>query len=517
MHDITTPLPQQPHPPQHTELRELSALPEQEQTLDPHDPRDWRALRELGHRMVDDMLGYLEHVRERPVWQRLPDESKAHLSTSTPVPREPQGAESAYEEFKQHILPYPLGNIHPRFWSWVCGTGSPGAMLAEMLCAGMNSNVHGGDHAAVYVEQQVLAWLKEALGYPMEATGILVTGGSMANFIGLAVARNAKADWDVKTEGLFQGSRPLIVYCSKETHNSVLRAVEALGLGSNNLRYIDVDPSFRIRIDALRAAIAADRKAGHTPICVVGNAGTVNSGAIDDLDALADLCHAENLWFHVDGAFGATAAISPALRPLLRGMERADSLAFDLHKWMFMPYDVGCVLIRWPGQHHRAFDYQATYLDPQGRGVTAGPMQFSRYGLELSRGFRALKVWFSLKEHGLETFQSLIEQHVAHARYLADLITVNPLLELLAPVSLNIVCFRFRGQLADAGADADDTTLNAINKEIVLRLQEAGIAAPSSTMIGGKFAIRVAHTNHRSRREDFEILVREVVRLGTGM
>src|SRR5262249_53437010 len=223
----------------------------------PQTPHDWDALRSLGHRMVDDMLEYLERVRERPVWQHVPDATRAHFSQ--PIPREPQGAASAYEEFRQHILPYPLGNIHPRFWSWVCGTGSPGGMLAEMLAAGMNSNVHGGDHAAVYVEQQVLAWLKDALGYPAEATGILVTGGTMANFIGLLVARNAKADWDVKTEGISQAARPLIVYTSREAHSSVAKSMEALGLGSNNLRRIDVDRQFRIKIDSLRSAIALDR------------------------------------------------------------------------------------------------------------------------------------------------------------------------------------------------------------------------------------------------------------------
>jgi aromatic-L-amino-acid/L-tryptophan decarboxylase len=511
VHDLTAPI-LDPNHPDHESQRPAPFECEprtRDTTLDPATPQDWRALQALGHQMLDDMFGYLEHVRERPVWQRIPDSTKAQLAT--PVPRAPQGAEAAYAEFKEHILPYPLGNIHPRFWSWVCGTGTAGGMLAEMLSATMNSNVHGGDHAAIYVEQQVLSWLKEAMGYPSDATGILVTGGTMANLLGLLVARNAKADWDIKTEGLSQGTRPLIVYASREAHSSIVKAMETLGLGSNNLRSIPTDGNFRIRLDALHAAITLDRAIGNVPICVVGNAGTVNTGAIDNLDALATLCHDEGLWFHVDGAFGATAAISPSLRPLLRGLERADSLAFDLHKWMFMPYDVGCVLIRWPGQHHRAFDYAAAYLDPHGRGITAGPMQFSRYGIDLSRGFRALKVWFSIKEHGLAKYQAMVEQHVAHARYLKSLVRATPALELLAPVSLNIVCFRFRGGLED------EATLNAVNKEIVLRLQEAGTAAPSSTIIDGRFAIRVAHTNHRSRYEDFALLVREVVRLGTEM
>jgi len=473
-----------------------------EETLD---PQDWSGLRALGHRMVDEMLSYLENIRERPSWQPLPSEVKA--SFAEPLPLEPQGAESAYKDFKRNVLPFPMGNIHPRFWAWVTGGGTPGAMLADMLASGINSSAHGGDHAVVYVEQQVLSWLKQALGYPAEASGLLVTGGSMANFAGLAVARNAKAGWDVKRVGL-ANSPTLVVYCSSETHNSVQKAVEALGLGSEGLRYIETDKTFRIKMDALRGAVAADRKADRVPICVVGNAGTVNTGAIDDLHALADFCGSENLWFHVDGAFGAMAAISPALRPLLRGMERADSLAFDLHKWMCMPYDVGCVLVRSAERHRETFSVPAAYLDHHGRGLAGGPMWFKEYGLELSRSSRALKVWFSLKEHGLRKFQALVEQNVAQAKYLAELVESDRRLELLAPVPLNVVCFRFRG-----GID-DENTLSALNKEILLRLQESGAASPSSTILGGRFAIRVANVNHRSRREDFEYLISEVVRLG---
>jgi len=298
------------------------------------------------------------------------------------------------------------------------------------------------------------------------------------------------------------------VYSSAETHNSVQKAVEALGLGSDGLRYIETDRNLRIKMESLRDAVAADRKAGRLPICVVGNAGTVNSGAIDDLSALADFCGSENLWFHVDGAFGAIAAISPALRRLVRGMERADSLAFDLHKWMYVPYDVGCVLVRSPERHRETFSVPASYLDKHTRGLAAAPMWFKDYGLELSRSSRALKVWFSLKEHGLRSYQALVEQNVAQAKYLAEMVTGDRRLELLAPVPLNVVCFRYRG-----GID-DENTLSALNKEILLRLQESGAASPSSTILRGRFAIRVANVNHRSRREDFEYLISEIVRLG---
>jgi len=470
------------------------------------DPQDWTALRELGHRIIDDMFSYLESIGERPAWQPIPDPVKR--SFSDPVPMEPQGAQSAYDQFRRNILPYPTGNIHPRFWSWVSGTGSAGGMLAELLSGAMNSSGHGGDHAAVYVERQVVSWLKQALGYPQEATGLLVGGGSMANFVGLAVARNARAEWNVKRDGLGKGQRPLVVYCSTETHSSVVKAVELLGLGSQALHQIEVDGDFRIRTDRLCRAIADDRACGKHPICVVANAGTVNSGAIDDLTALANVCGTENLWLHVDGAFGAIPAISPKLRPLLRGMERADSLAFDLHKWMYLPYDVGCVLIRHPMHHRDTFSYRAPYLNSQNRGLAGGPDWFSHYGLELSRGFRALKVWFSLKEHGLKTYQSLVEQNVAQAQYLGDLVTGDQRLELLAPIPLNVVCFRYRGKLRD------EATLKELNQEILFRLHESGVAAPSGTVIGARFAIRVANVNHRSRRQDFKLLVHEVIRLG---
>jgi glutamate/tyrosine decarboxylase-like PLP-dependent enzyme len=474
-----------------------------DQTLD---PEDWTGMRALGHRMVDDMIDYLATVRERPVWRAMPSEARARLAA--PLPLEPQGADVTYEDFKTDVLPYPLGGIHPRFWGWVIGTGTAGGMLAEMLAAGMNSNVHGGEHAAAYVEAQVLSWLKQALGYPDTASGVLLSGGSMANFVGLAAARERRAGWDVKREGLNGAHGRLTFYASSETHSSVRKAIELLGVGGEGLRTIETDAEFRIRMDHLRAAVAADRAAGHVPVCVVANAGTVNSGAIDPLDALADFCRDERLWLHIDGAFGAIAAISPRLRPLLKGMERADSLAFDLHKWMYMPYEVGCTLVRLPEDQRAAFQTEASYLAPLDRGVAAGPHWFNHYGLELSRGFRALKVWFSLKEHGLRRYRTLVEQNVWQARYLADRIAADPRLELMAPVPLNVVAFRYVGALTDNAA------LTEANREILLRLQESGAAVLTSSRLRGQFVLRVAITNHRSRREDFDLLIEEVLRIG---
>jgi aromatic-L-amino-acid decarboxylase len=478
-----------------------------EDNLDPH---DWESMRELGHAMLDDMLDYLQGIRQQPAWQPIPPEAKAHFTS--PVPWEAQDPGAIYQEFKRFVMPYPLGNTHPRFWGWLFGTGTVMGMYAEMLAAGMNTN--GGDldnHSAIHVETQVVNWLKEILGFPASASGLLTNGCSASNLNGLAVARFARAPWDLRQEGL-QGDHPrLVLYASTEAHSSIRKAVELLGLGSEALRSIEVDAQYRIDLAALEAAIQHDRKDGLQPFCVVGSAGTVNTGAFDDLNALADLCKSQDLWLHVDGAFGAWAVLAPSLSHLASGLERADSLAFDLHKWMYMPYELGCVLVRDEGQHRHAFSYTPPYLagSHSGRGLTGGDLPwFTDKTYELSRGFRALKAWMSLKEHGLSKYARLIEQNVQQAQYLAELIEADPGLELMAPAPLNVVCFR------SVQPGLDEPALELLNQKILLALQEQGIAVLSSTRLAGRFALRVGNTNHRTRRADFDLLVREVKRLG---
>jgi aromatic-L-amino-acid decarboxylase len=478
-----------------------------EETLD---PEDWESMRALGHRMLDDMLDYAKTVGERPVWQHVPAQVKAHFSR--PLPLDPQPPGEVYDEFLEYVLPYPVGNIHPRFWGWVFGTGTVLGAFAELLAASMNTNTGGLDnHVANYVEKQVIDWIKEVLGFPASASGLLTSGCSAANLIGLAVARNTKAGYDLRREGLRARARHMVLYASDEIHSSVQKAVELIGLGSDALRFVPVNDRFQIDLEALKAAIAQDRKHGHMPLCVVGAAGTTNTGSIDDLNALADICQQEDLWFHVDGAFGAWAALAPSVRDQVGGMKRADSLALDLHKWMYMPYEIGCVLVQHEEEHRRAFSLTPAYLahGEGGRGLAGGDLPwFSDYGFQLSRGFRALKAWVSLKEHGAHKYGRLIQQNIDQARYLAGLIEAAPELELAAPVALSVVCFRYvRAGLADA-------TLDDLNRQIVVELQEQGIAAPSGTTLRGKYVLHVAHTNHRSRREDFDILVREVIRIG---
>lgn len=475
------------------------------------DPDDWAGLKELAHRMVDETMAYLESAAERPTWQPIPAEVKRAFTEG--VPRQGRDAGAVYEEFRERVLPYPYGNIHPRFWGWVCGTGTPLGAMAEMLAAAMNPNAGGFEQSPVYVEEQVIAWFRELLGLPETASGILVTGGSMANLLGLAVARHARAGFDVRREGLQSGRPALVVYASEQTHSSVQKSVELLGLGSEALRLVPTYDDYGVDLEALREAIHEDRRHGRRPICVVGNAGTVNTGAIDDLEALARICRLEGLWLHVDGAFGALAALSPRLRPKLKGLELADSVAFDLHKWMYMPYDVGCVLVRRRDDHRAAFQLVPAYLQPLSGGVAAGPLMYADYGIELSRSFRALKVWMSLKTHGLERYVRLIEQNVAQALYLAERVERHLHLELMAPVPLNVVCFRYR--LSGPPGDRDvEERMNELNRRILVALQESGVAVPSLTVLEGRACLRAAITNHRTRRADLDLLVDETVRLG---
>jgi len=468
------------------------------------DPADWPATRALAHKMLDEALGLIEGVRERPVWQPVPGDVKQALAG--PLPLEGLGADETAAEAAKFILPYPTGNIHPRFFGWVHGSGTAGGVIAEMLAAAMNSNVGGREHGAVHVERQVIGWCKELFGFPEAASGLLVSGTSMATIIALTVARNTVLGPHARKLGT--AGAPLAAYTSCEAHSSVARACELLGLGSEALRSVAVDADFRLDPAALLATIRADKAAGCKPFAVIATAGTVNTGAIDPLAEIADICAAENVWLHVDGAFGALAMLSDTLAPRLAGIERSDSLAFDFHKWLHVPYDAGCVLVRDGSAHRAAFSSRPTYLASNARGLSAGEPWPCDFGPELSRGFRALKVWFTLKEHGAHKLGASIQDNCRLARLLGTKIESDPRFELLAPVSLNIACFR----MLAPGLTREQ--LDHFNETVVAELQERGIAAPSTTRINGRLAIRINITNHRTREADIETLMEALARIG---
>jgi glutamate/tyrosine decarboxylase-like PLP-dependent enzyme len=435
-------------------------------------------------------------VNEGPVWRPIPDAVRAALRR--PAPRTPDGAADAYADFLRLVRPYPTGNVHPRFMGWVHGGGNAVGMLAELLAAGLNANLGGRDHAPILVERQVIAWSADLLGLPPETSGLLVTGTSIANLIGLLVARTAALGPAVREAGL--GEAKLVAYTSEKAHGCVARAMDMAGLGTAALRLIPCDAAHRMRADALQAAIARDYADGRRPFLLVATAGTVDIGAIDDLLALGDVARAAGLWFHVDAAFGAMAALAPSLRPLLAGIERADSVAFDFHKWMQVPYDAGCILVRDPERQGAAFAQQVAYLRREARGLAGGHPWPCDLGPDLSRGFRALKVWMTWRAYGSDRLGEMVAATCDVARALAARVDREPALERLAPVPLNIVCFRVRGPDADT-----------LNREIVADVQEAGLAAPSTTMIDGGLAIRAAIVNHRTRRQDGDALVDAVL------
>ena len=471
------------------------------------DPKDWEASKALMHQMVDDAFDYIKNVRERKIWQEMPKNVLDTFSSS--IPREPSSSKEVYNELQKNVLPFPMGNVHPRFWAWYMGNGTVSGVMGDFWASVINPNLGGGNHAAHKVEEQVINWIKEIIEFPESSSGLLVSGGSMANYVALAVARNLKAGYDIRTEGLHKNN--LVYYASAEIHSCNTKAVELLGLGTKGLRKIAINDDYTINIDALKQQIEDDKANGLQPICVIGTSGTVNTGAVDNLDAIADICKKENLWFHVDGAIGAIAMLSETIRPKLKGIERADSVALDLHKWLHMPFEAGCVILKDKKAHKDTFSLIPEYLAKNTRGIASVDNWFSEFGLQLSRRFRALKIWMSLKEHGSKRFGRMISRNVEQAYYLGDLVEKHSKLELIAPIGMDIVCFRFN----PGKKNLDE--LNALNKEIKLQLEEQAIALPGYTTLNGAYCIRCAISSHRVTNEDFDALIENVLRIGNDL
>jgi aromatic-L-amino-acid/L-tryptophan decarboxylase len=468
-------------------------------------------VRRIGRLAVEAAAANRDELLERPVFGKVG--SQAHLFDE-PLPEDGRTFEEVLGFVREHVLPYSMGNCHPRFFGFINATADPVGAVADYLAASMNPNCWGGDHAAIHVERCVLRWIATILGLPPSAEGILTSGGSMANFIALATARRAMCPWDVREEGLAGQGRPRpVVYASEQVHSCVDKAVDLLGLGTRNLRKIPVDDAFRLRADVLRRAIEADRRAGLLPAVVVGNAGTVNTGAVDRLAELADLCRDESLWFHVDGAYGGMAMASTALSPLFEGLDRADSVAADPHKWLYVPYEAGAVLVREPGRMAAAFRYFPAYIASDPDSPFPGPAWFAERGPELSRAFKALKVYMGLKHHGRRAYAASIERDCALARFFADRVRERPELELLSDPVLSIVVFRYRPTEGSGELEAFD----GLNRAVAHRLVKEGLFFLAPTVLRGSSWLRASITNFRTTEDDLRLLVEETVRLGRSL
>jgi glutamate/tyrosine decarboxylase-like PLP-dependent enzyme len=465
-------------------------------------------VRRLGRLAADAVAEHREKLESRPVFGKVGRDASLF---EEPLPRDPQPFDEVLAFVREHVLPFPFGNSHPRFFGFINATADPVGITADYLAAAMNPNCWGGDHAAVHVENEVMRWIAEIVGYPADAEGILVSGGSMANFTALAAARRAMTPGNVREEGLAGEGRPrLVVYASDQVHHCVDKAVDLLGIGTRNLRKIPTDERFRVRTDLLERTIAEDRKSGLLPVVVVGNAGTVNTGAIDPLDEIADICRRESLWFHADGAYGAMARLSPALAPLFSGMERADSIAADPHKWLYVPYEAGAALVREPGRLAAAFRKFPEYLATDPESPFPGPVWFAERGVELSRGFKALKVWMGMKTHGSRAYARSIENDVALARFLAEKVDRRPEFERLAEQVLSIVNFRYR----PTDRSLPDEEIDRLNRRIVNRLVGDGSFLLAPTILKGRTAMRVCIVNFRTTEDDLTLLLDEAARVG---
>jgi len=456
--------------------------------------------RRLGYQAIDLIASRLTTNAVAPVRRPVPDDIRERLM-HTPLPETGADPASLLEQVADLVLPYPMGNSSPRFFAWVNSPPAPLGILAELLAAGHNASVAGGDHAATYVEHGVLSWIKAVMRFPDDSGAILTSGGSVANLLPLAVMRSVKAMGNMRAWGMMGEMFPMVVYTSTQGHSCIQKAVELLGFGSDNLRKIPVDANYRMDIEALKAQIASDREAGLRPVCVVASAGTVNTGAIDPLNAIADVCAAEKLWFHVDGAYGGFGILADQTTGLYDGIERADSLAVDPHKWLYVPVECGCALVRDKQAMRDAFSLVPSYL----RDDAALPW-FSEFGVQQTRGFKALKLWMVLQQVGIDGYRALISHDVAMARALQARITGRDDFELAAAGPLSATCFRY--------TPANVADVEALNRRLLEVVQREGRAFLTSTELNGQTVLRACIVNFRTTENDLDALLDAVAEAG---
>jgi glutamate/tyrosine decarboxylase-like PLP-dependent enzyme len=462
----------------------------------------------LGAQALGMIADHLDHVDERPVNRPLPRELRRAL-LDLELGEDGEDPKAILDFLGEHVMPWPMGNGHPRFYAWVNSPPAPMAILADALAMTVNPSSDGAEHAGRFLLKAVTRWLAELIAYPADGTmGLLVGGGTMANLTALGVARFAAAEragWNVRAKGLQGGAPPLVFYASDEAHSCIRKSIEMLGIGTDNLRLIPTGADYRMPIEGLARAIAADRAAGRRPACVVAAAGTVNTGAIDPLDAIAELCAAEGLWFHVDGAYGAFGRIDPAAAPLYAGMERADSVALDPHKWLHVPIECGAVLVRDAEMQRAAYSVVPPYLDSAKAPDPDNPRWTMEYAFTLTSQMRALKVFAALRHMGRSGVRRMVASHNALARSLARRIAARNDMEVMAPVTLSAVCFRYRP--ADG---ADEAAIEALNGRIVQALNDEGEVFILTTRLKGRLAIRACIMHHDNDEDDMAHLVERV-------
>ena len=468
--------------------------------LDPsaEEIRDW------GRLVIEWITEYRSTLRERKVYGRI-DSAQIRAQLDRALPRKASEFEDLLKVFRETIVPLTRQNPHPRMFGYVQSPGTPLAAFADLLASSLNANLTAwrSAPAPVELERLTIDWIRQILGFNSEAGGLFLSGGSMANLAAIAAARQAKA----------QVSGPLRIYASKETHFSVAKAAALLGIGRENVCQIGVDERFRIRTNELVTAIESDLAASRVPFCVVANAGTVNTGAVDSLGEIRAIADRFQLWMHVDGSYGAFALLAKSAHQLFAGLERADSVALDPHKWLYLPVDVGCVIYRNPENARAAFAHEADYTRVIGAEADEA-FAFWDYGPELSRRFRALKVWMLLKGVGLESLSQAIESNLACARYLESMVEASDDFEMAAPVELSIFCFRY---LPAQLKNKSPALIDAFNERLLVALQRDGSSYLSNTTIGGRFALRGCVLNYLTTNRDMEILLDDLRRVARSL
>ncbi len=461
------------------------------------------SLRAFSHQAVDWMVDYLEGFRDGPILQPATP-AEVVRAFEEPLPAEGMAPEAVLEIVRTKVAGLATHLQHPGNFAYVPNSADMVGVIADAIAATLNQNVslfRGGPSAAA-MERQVITWIRQMIGFPQDSAGVLTSGGSMANLMGLALARDRTAS--------AAGKDP-VFYVTGETHSSVHRAIRFLGLSESATRAVPTDGDYRMRADRLERSIIEDRENGRNPCAVIASAGTIGSGAVDPLEAISDVCRKRGLWLHVDGAYGALAAAAPLGEWMRPGLARADSASLDPHKWLFVPIDASCLLVRDADHARRFFTLVPEYLK-----VSAGesesvhhPME---YTIELSRRFRALKIWMVLKVHGADAVRGLINHHLELAADLGDWVRGTPEFELLAPVMTSMVCFRCLPGSASRQPEAErERRLDALNNELLERINRAGGLFISHCRLDGRFALRVCITHLRSKREDVERLKRALV------